>query len=66
MKSPSCSKTNAAFAAGLAGLAVLLLYFLIVWARVGRDPEEGTIVPEYEPPDGFSPAAARYVAEMGL
>ncbi len=56
---------NAAFAAGLAGLVILLVYFLIVWARVGRDPEEGTIVPEYEPPDGFSPAAARYVAEMG-
>jgi uncharacterized membrane protein YgcG len=56
---------NAAFAVGIAGLAVLLLYFLLVWVRVGRDPEKGTIVPEYEPPDGFSPAAARYVAEMG-
>ena len=56
---------NAAFAAGLAGLGVPLLYFLIVWAKAGRDPEGGAIVPEYEPPDGFSPAAARYVAEMG-
>jgi hypothetical protein len=56
---------NAAFAVGIAGLAVLLLYFLLVWVKVGRDPEKGTIVPEYEPPDGFSPAAARYVAEMG-
>ncbi len=56
---------NAAFAVGLAGLVILLTYFLIVWARVGRDPKGGSIVPEYEPPDGFSPAAARYVAEMG-
>ncbi len=56
---------NAAFAAGLAGLVILLAYFLLVWARVGRDPEGGSIVPEYEPPEGFSPAAARYVAEMG-
>ena len=56
---------NAAFAAGLAGFALLLVYFLAVWAKVGRDPEGGAIVPEYDPPDGFSPAAARYVAEMG-
>ncbi len=56
---------NAAFAVGLAGFVALLAYFLAVWAKVGRDPEGGTIVPEYDPPDGFSPAAARYVAEMG-
>ena len=43
----------------------MLVYFLVVWAKVGRDPEGGAIVPEYDPPDGFSPAAARYVAEMG-
>ncbi len=56
---------NASFAAGLAGFVILLAYFLFVWTKVGRDPKGGTIVPEYEPPDGFSPAAARYVTEMG-
>ncbi len=36
----------------------------MVWVKVGRDPAKGTIVPEYEPPDGFSPAAARFLTEM--
>ncbi len=59
-------RDNASLAAGLVGLVLLLAYFLIVWGRVGRDPAKGAIVPEYEPPDGFSPAAARYVTRMGF
>ena len=58
------ARDNAAVMAGLAGLAVLLAYFVMVWVKVGRDPATGTIVPEYEPPDGFSPAAARFLTEM--
>ncbi len=56
---------NASTMAGLTGLAILLVYFVMVWVKVGRDPAKGTIVPEYEPPRGFSPAAARFVSEMG-
>lgn len=56
---------NASVIAGLAGLAILLAYFTTVWIKVGRDPAKGTIVPEYEPPEGFSPAAAaRFLTEM--
>jgi Predicted membrane protein (DUF2207) C-terminal domain/Predicted membrane protein (DUF2207) N-terminal domain len=50
---------------GGAGLAVIFLYYLAVWAAVGRDPERGTIVALYEPPSGFSPAAIRYLERMG-
>lgn len=35
------------------------------WWRVGRDPAPGVIFPHYEPPPDFSPAASRYVAQMG-
>ncbi len=55
---------NASVIAGLAGLAILLAYFTTIWVKVGRDPAKGTIVPEYEPPEGFSPAAARFLTEM--
>jgi hypothetical protein len=48
-----------------AGLAAILIYYLIVWTLVGRDPAPGVIVSLYEPPDGFSPAAMRYLARMG-
>ena len=68
---PTASQTTADFArdnasvmAGLAGLAILLAYFAMVWVKVGRDPAKGAIEPEYEPPEGFSPAAARFVTEM--
>ncbi len=51
---------------GMLGLVVLLGYYLVVWAQVGRDPEAGTIMPLYEPPQNFSPAAIRYLTQMGF
>ena len=57
---------NSVLSAGLLGLAVVLIYFIPVWMMVGRGPEKGTIVPRYAPPEGFSPAAARYVTQMGF
>lgn len=51
---------------GLAGLLFLLAYYFVAWVFVGRDPERGVIMPFYEPPAGFSPAAVRYVTEMGF
>ena len=40
-------------------------YLFTMWSRHGRDPGKGVIFPHYEPPEGYSPAAARYVNEMG-
>ena len=51
---------------GGAGFIVLLIYYLFVWNNVGRDPRGGTIYPLYGPPDGVSPAAARFVKRMGF
>jgi hypothetical protein len=53
--------------AGVAGVSiiVLLLYFTFTWIRVGRDPRPGTIIPQYTPPEGMSPAAMRYLHQMG-
>ena len=48
-----------------AGVVTLLIYYLIVWTLVGRDPARGVIVSLYEPPNGFSPAAMRYLVRMG-
>ena len=55
-----------AWPAGLAlgGLSILLLYYLGVWHRVGRDPPRRVIVPRYEPPVGLSPAAMRFLRRM--
>ena len=51
---------------GLIGFLVLLAYYLIAWAAVGRDPHRGPIVPLYEPPEGLSPAAVRFIMRMGF
>ncbi len=48
------------------GLLVLLLYYLIAWAEVGRDPRPGIIMPIYEPPASLSPAGMRYLVRMGF
>jgi len=48
------------------GLLVLLLYYLIAWAEVGRDPQPGVIMPLYEPPATLSPAGMRYLVRMGF
>ncbi|WP_448384401.1 DUF2207 domain-containing protein [Desulfosoma sp.] len=49
---------------GIIGLMAVLAYYLAVWFRVGRDPEPGPIIPLFEPPHGFSPAAVRFIRHM--
>lgn len=56
---------HAASMDGGMGLAVLLGYFLFVWAMVGRDPASGVIIPQFEAPQGLSPGALRYIRRMG-
>ena len=47
------------------GLLVLVGFLYTQWRRVGRDPKGGVVIPEYDPPSGISPAAARYIRLMG-
>jgi len=51
---------------GTIGLIILFTYYFLVWLKVGKDPVEGTVIPSFEPPKGFSPAAARFVMRMGF
>ena len=48
----------------LLGFAGLLAYYIPVWRRYGKDPEENVLVTRYEPPEGFSPASLRYIRQM--
>ncbi len=50
---------------GIAGVLILLIYYSLIWFKVGKDPQKGTIIPLFEPPADLSPAAARYITEMG-
>jgi uncharacterized membrane protein YgcG len=48
----------------LAGFAGLLGYYIPVWQRYGKDPDEGLLVTRYVPPQDFSPASLRYIRQM--
>ena len=45
----------------LAAPALLFLYYLIAWFWIGPEPKPGAFVARYEPPEGLSAAAARYI-----
>lgn len=47
-----------------AGIVALLLYYMLAWLKVGRDPARGPIVPLFGPPKGFSPAMVRKLWKM--
>ncbi|MGE0737027.1 MAG: DUF2207 domain-containing protein [Alphaproteobacteria bacterium] len=47
------------------GFLLLLFYYLIAWAAVGRDPPRGTIIPRFDAPRDLPPDAVRYLARMG-
>jgi uncharacterized membrane protein YgcG len=50
---------------GSIGLVSVIGYFLTAWLFVGRDPATGVIVPLYAPPENLSPAACRFISQMG-
>ncbi|MGY1425459.1 DUF2207 domain-containing protein [Lysobacter sp. A289] len=57
-------KDNSGVLIALIGLAGLLVFYLHRWHRRGRDPEPGSIFPQYEPPEGWSPAELRFLRKM--
>jgi uncharacterized membrane protein YgcG len=59
-------RDNPGIIGGILGLVVLFAYYILTWLAVGKDPEKGTIIPRYEPPKGFSPAAVRYLRRMSF
>lgn len=55
-----------AFRVATAGLVAVLVYFLIAWGMVGRDPRQGILTPLFTPPADLSAPATRYVRRMGF
>jgi hypothetical protein len=49
----------------LAAPTALFFYYLIAWLAIGRDPQPGPVVTRYQPPDGLSAAAVRFVVTTG-
>lgn len=58
-------RDNSSVVIAVGGIALLLLYYLAAWRKVGRDPEAGVIIPLYKPEHGYSPASMRFIFRMG-
>jgi uncharacterized membrane protein YgcG len=50
----------------LLGVLLVLAWYGWAWNKYGRDPRKGVIIPRFAAPKGLSPAACRYVLDMGL
>jgi uncharacterized membrane protein len=48
------------------GFFLVLVYYLTVWYRFGKDPRKGTIFALFEPPNRLSPQEVRYIMNMGF
>ena len=57
---------NLPILAALIGVIGIAFYYLSTWARVGRDPPAGTIIPLFGPPNDMTPAAVRYVDQLSF
>ena len=57
---------NGPLALAVIALIGILAYYFHAWKRAGRGPRAGTIVPIFSPPDELSPAATRFISEMGF
>jgi uncharacterized membrane protein len=55
---------NRALFLALCGLGLMVVYLYGVWSRYGRDPAAGPAFPHYNPPEGLSPGACRYIYKM--
>jgi uncharacterized membrane protein YgcG len=49
----------------IGGTLALLIYYLLLWFWLGRDPPAGVIIPRYRAPAGYSPASMRFIERMG-
>lgn len=52
-------------AVAILALAGLGIFYFFAWARAGRNPRAGTVVPLFSPPADLTPAGMRYIVKMG-
>jgi uncharacterized membrane protein YgcG len=59
-------RDNAGFLGLLATLVGVGLFFFYAWAKVGRDPPSGVIIPLFVPPPALGPAGSRFIWKQGF
>lgn len=64
-KTQNFLRDNASTGIAILGILLLVVFYTLVWWRVGRDPARGTVIPLFAAPQGFSAAGTRFVRHMG-
>ncbi len=59
-------KSNFHVLVALIGLLVVTLVYYRAWRKVGVDPPKGTIFPQFDPPEGFSPADVAILSRLAM
>jgi len=42
----------------------LFVYYTLTWRKYGKDPKQGVIIPQFEPPGGYLPADLGYILKQ--
>lgn len=58
-------KDNISLIIAILGILLGITYYFIAWHWQGRDPRKGTIIPQYEPPQGLGAGDMRYLTRYG-
>lgn len=60
------AKSNLHVVLAILGLLTAIYLYYREWKAVGKDPVKGTIIPLFDPPAGFTPAATGYLLKLGM
>ena len=58
-------RDNALLITVLLSVLITLLINSILWLKFGKDPKKGTIIPQFYPPEGWSPAEVSFLVNEG-
>lgn len=58
-------KNNVLLLIVLIGLVFIFIYYYWAWGKYGVDHRSRVVIPQYEPPSGYTPAQLRFVVNMG-
>jgi uncharacterized membrane protein YgcG len=60
------AKGNLHVVLAILGLLTAIYLYYREWKAVGKDPVKGTIIPLFDPPAGFTPAATGYLMKQAM
>lgn len=61
---PGLFESNPGLITGMIFVGIGMVFYIVMWFLVGRDPPKGVIIPRWDPPEGFSPGGVRFLRNL--